>query len=138
MLGPAGRPTGINKYWVNIQRPDDSMCSINLQQSKQWKETEHNETVFLLDNNDQKVSQAKAKELRKWSEHNVYAEVDNEGQDYITTQWVITEKFIDNNRTAKARLFARGFEEEHLSTLRKDSLTCGKKIYGYFLPLQCL
>ena len=91
-LGHAGRATGINKYWVNIQKPDDSMCSINLEQLKQWKEIEDNETVFLLDSNDQiEVSQAKAQELQKWSEHNVYTEVDNKGEDYIPTRWVITE-----------------------------------------------
>ena len=68
------------------------MCSINLEQLKQWKEIEDNGTVFLLDSNDQiEVSQAKAQELQKWSEHNVYTEVDNKGEDYISTRWVITE-----------------------------------------------
>ena len=114
------------------------MCSINLEQLKQWKEIEDNERVFLLASNDQiDVSQAKAKELQKWSEHNVYTELDNEGQDHVTTRWVITEKFIVDNRIVKARLVAHGFEQEDLSTLRKDSRVV-KKIYGYFLPLQCL
>ena len=91
MLGHAGHATGINKYRVNIQKSDD-MCSINLEQLKQWKEIEDNGTVFLLDSNDQiEVSQAKAQELQKWSEHNVYTEVDNKGEDYISTRWVITE-----------------------------------------------
>ena len=68
------------------------MCSINLEQLKQWKEIEDNGTVFLLDSNDQiEVSQAKAQELQKWSEHNVYTEVDNKGEDYISTRWVISE-----------------------------------------------
>ena len=117
MLGRVDHATGINKYWVNIQKHDDSMCSINLEQLKQWKEIEDNE----------ELSQVKAKELQKWNEHNVYTEVDNEGQDYITTRWVITETFIDNNRKVKARLVARGFEEGDLSTLRKDSPACGKE-----------
>ena len=81
-LERAGCATGINKYWVIIQKPDDSICSINLGQLKQWKEIEDNETVFLLNSNYQmEVSQAKSKELRKWSEYNVYTDIDNEGQD---------------------------------------------------------
>ena len=60
VLGHAGHATGINKYWVNILKPHESMCSINLEQLKMWKEIEDNETVFLLDTNDQDDSQAKA------------------------------------------------------------------------------
>lgn len=49
------------------------MSSINLEQLEQWKENEDKETMFLLDSNDQmNVSQAKAKQLQKWSEHNIY------------------------------------------------------------------
>lgn len=84
--------------------------------------------MFLLDSDDQiEVSQAKAKELQEWKQYNVYTGVDNEGQDYITTRWVITEKFIDNNRIVKARLVGCGFEEEDQTTLRKDSAICGKE-----------
>ena len=52
VLGCAGRVTGIDKHWINVQKPDDSICSINLEQLKQWKEVKDNETVFLLDSND--------------------------------------------------------------------------------------
>ena len=55
VLGRVDHATGINKYWVNIQKHDDSMCSVNLEQLKQWKEIEDNE----------ELSQAKAKELQK-------------------------------------------------------------------------
>ena len=94
--------------------------------------------LFLLDSNDQiAVSEAKAKKLQKWSGHDIYTEVDNKGQDYTTTWWVITEKFM-YNRKVKARLVACGFEEEDLSTLCKDSPTCGKENIQVFLPLQFL
>ena len=46
-LGHAGRATGNNKYWVNIQKPDDCVCSINLEQLKQWEEIKNNETVSV-------------------------------------------------------------------------------------------
>ena len=61
VLRHAGRATGIGKHWINVQKPDGSICSINLEQLKQWKEIEDNETVFLLDSNDQiEVSQVNA------------------------------------------------------------------------------
>ena len=66
--------------------------------------------------------------------HNIYTEVDNEGQDYITTRWVITEKLIDNNRIVNERLVTHGFEED-LSTLRKDSQTCGKENIRIFFSV---
>ena len=43
------------------------------------------------------------------------------------TRWVLTEKFVNGNKTTKARLSERGFEEDHLAKLRTDSPTCKRK-----------
>ena len=43
------------------------------------------------------------------------------------TRWVLTEKFVNGNKTTKARLIERGFEEDHLAKLRTDSPTCKRK-----------
>ena len=72
------------------------------------------------------VKEPKLRELQSWFDHNVYVEVPNDGQKYISTRWVLTEKFVNGNKTTKARLVARGFEEDHLAKLRTDSPTCGK------------
>ena len=41
-------------------------------------------------------------------------------------RWIITEKFKDSNSLIKARLVARGFEEDS-SHLRTDSPTCSRE-----------
>ena len=46
---------------------------------------------------------------------------------YISTRCVLREKFINGNKTTKARLVAMGFEKEHLAKLCTDSPICGKE-----------
>lgn len=41
-------------------------------------------------------------------------------------RWVITKKLKEGKSNTKARLVARGFEEENLDKIRKDSPTCTK------------
>ena len=53
----------------------------------------------------------------------MYEEVDNLGQNFISVRWVITPKLIDGKWISKARLVARGFEEDS-SKFRSDSPTC--------------
>ena len=66
---------------------------------------------------------AKEAELQKLKEFETYGEVEDEGQNRITTTWVLTLKGHD----VKARLTARGFQEEdeypkESPTLQKYSL----------------
>ena len=51
---------------------------------------------------------AKMEELAKLKAFDTYTEVEDEGQDNITTTWVLTEKGKD----VRARLTARGFQED--------------------------
>ena len=64
--------------------------------------------------------------MENWKTNDVYEEVPHEGQPLISTRWVVSEKIKDGAPTVKARLVARGFEED-TSTLRKDSPTCSKE-----------
>ena len=66
------------------------------------------------------VSTAKCTELENWKSFSVYKEIPDEGQSTINTCWVVTEKSSDGKKIMKARLVARGFEE-NLET-RADSL----------------
>ena len=63
---------------------------------------------------------AMSEELKKLQEYEVCEEVDYEGQDCISTKWVITVK----NGKRKARLVCRGYEEQAL--VRRDSPTVAK------------
>lgn len=83
------------------------------------------EVLYSVEN-DPMLASAKAIELERWKEYAVYNEVEDEGQDFITVTWVVTEKQrTDDNKQVKARLVARGFEETN-SDIRKDSPTCSK------------
>ena len=128
VLGRAGRANGKHKYWINVQKEDESLGSLNLEELIEWKELQHSEDILLTNVEDQiDVKVAKARELENWCSHGVYIEVPNQGQRCISTRWVVTEKLRDGRKVIKARLVARGFEEENLHKLRKDSPTCGKE-----------
>ena len=80
------------------------------------------------------VSAAKETELDMLVTQDVYEEVDDVGQDYVSTRWVITNKVSDSNQvTVKARLCARGFEEEQ--NFRTDSPTCSRESVRILLCL---
>ena len=69
------------------------------------------------------TEEAKHKELRVWLDEHIYDEVEDDGQNNISVRWVITPKYVDGQWTTKARLVARGFEED-ASLIRTDSPTC--------------
>jgi hypothetical protein len=70
------------------------------------------------------VVDAKTKELDNFKTFGVYEIVPDIGQPRIRTGWVITEKMFGQVKGVKARLVARGNEEEQ--TVRTDSPTVGK------------
>ena len=70
---------------------------------------------------------AQNEELEKWHQHNVYDEIEDDGQEAISTRWVITKGTDESkNKVIKAQLVARGFEEDS-STIRSDSPTITKE-----------
>ena len=58
------------------------------------------------------VLEAKQKELDQWKKEGVCTEHTNQGQDCISLRWVLKEKYVDDKKIIKARLYALGFEEE--------------------------
>ena len=68
--------------------------------------------------------QAKQVELQNWKDMEVYEEIKDQGQKVISTRWVITEKICEGQKGAKARLVARGFEDE--DQVPSDSPTAAK------------
>ena len=86
---------------------------------------EHMTSTTLLAQNKQEVLDAKTRELNDWKDKNVYTEVDDVGQEYISLRWVIKSKVTDGTTFTKARLCARGFEEQQ--NFRTDSPTCSRE-----------
>ena len=102
--------------------------SIKLQsqnEASQDEENPDNEVFFGSTTNHARYDKAKLEELEKWQEFETYVEVPDTGQERISCRWVCTEKVKAGNLITKARLVARGFEEDK-SQLRTDSPTCSK------------
>ena len=68
---------------------------------------------------------AKNAELLEWKTCGVYTEVEDKGQGSISLRWVLKPKMINGQQSLKARLCARGFEEEQ--GFRTDSPTCSRE-----------
>ena len=84
------------------------------------------------------VLRAKQKEIENLQEHNVYKEVEDQGQPFINVTWVLSEKLKDGKKITKARLVAKGFEEEWKMGQRKDSPTCLKENLRLILGLAAM
>ena len=79
------------------------------------------------------TEEAIQRELTAWEQENVYKEVPNEGQKLISLRWVFTPKVINGVMSTKARLVARGFEEEQY--IRSDSPTCLRESVRLFFSI---
>ena len=126
VAGRAGKATGAYSSWYNIENNDDkSVKAYDMNRDFDSLEVIEDEQELLILYNSEMVHQAKEIELEKWENNEVFSEVPDEGQDRISVRWIITEKLKNGNPEVKARLVARGFEEE-TSFLKKDSPTCSK------------
>ena len=92
----------------------------------------HESVLHTVASRSPRFDQAKQQELHKWLDMDTYEEVEDHGQDYISARWVCTEKLKGEEVVLKARLVARGFEENTYE-LRKDSPTCQKESLRSFL-----
>ena len=86
-------------------------------------ETQIHETLITINISQQ--LEAKMIELNQWRNEQGYDEKDDFSQQCISIRWVMKEKVVNEKRIIKARLCARGFEEEQ--NLRTDSPTCFRK-----------
>ena len=80
--------------------------------------------VILFNSNS--VSIAKEKEIQNWKDNDVFEEAEDRNQPTISVRWVMTEKVKHGQIITKARLVARGFEE-NTKCLRKDYPTCSRE-----------
>lgn len=127
VLSRAGKATGNNKMWYNVQDDiSNEMKRVDLSRVE-WKLTgeQNGEETFNTEDDDKSSELAKQAELHKLREFETYTE----GQVTISTRWVIMKK--DGN--TRARLVARGFEEQ--SFIPKDSPTVGKGAMRIFLTV---
>ena len=114
----------------NVQYSSGDVAVINFDVDvSDWMISERSssdaEVMTVSTDVDVETEKAKHDEMEAWRSHQVYDEVINEGQEYMTVRWVITPKMIDGHPSVKARLVAKGFQE--LQDFRKDSPTCSRE-----------
>ena len=113
-----------HKYWFNVKDVHTkAMKSINFEAVPDWEKIT-TEAVFNVESSVELIK-AQQLELDRWKQYNVFNEVSDNGQEVISTRWVFTQKSQDGETKVKARLVARGFEED-TADIRTDSPTISK------------
>ena len=132
----AGKATGKYANCWNIVTGEGNIRNLDLSRVSEWEVVETEPSTdyssssvltsdevqthtTLIAQNKQAVLQAKLKELQQWSENEVYTAIPDNGEQCISLRWVIKPKISDGVHSTKARLCARGFEEE--PNFRTDS-----------------
>lgn len=132
VLGRAGKASGTNRYWINVENDTTGVkSSINLQR-QEWEKIEETVNMVIVprkEQNSEKCIIAKQQELQKLKDFGTYEEVPDKGQQCISTRWILNEK----GSGIRARLVARGFEEEE--SIQSDSPTVGKSAVRVFLSI---
>ena len=124
------KKSGKYESWVNVWNDGaDDASGVDWNDVEEWQDLPYPEQVMFLTKEEelsQEVVDAKERELRKLVENNVYTTVPYTGQKLISSKWHMTEKYKDNKKVVKARLVARGFEEDS-KQLRTDSPTLSRQ-----------
>ena len=127
IVSRAGKASGKYKNHYNIKMNDGSIDYYDLKNDfEQLDKISSDQELLVLYTSDA-VEEAKSKEIKNWHDNEVFEEVESsEGQKVLSVRWVITEKVQEDKEIVKARLVARGFEED-TEGLRKDSPTCSRE-----------
>ena len=124
------KQSGKYRNWINLKASEDTepKC-VNWDDVETWTHIDNEEEIFLTTTQikSQEVVDAKAREMKNMIDNDVFEEVEKEQQTpVITARWVITEKTKGDTTYTKARLVARGFEEDS-QQFKKDSPTCTRE-----------
>ena len=140
VIGKAGKSTGKNKNWVNIQynSPEHMKGKTGPVDFEKDVETwslideKQQDTAYVTNEIDEdEFAEAKESELKSWTANHVYERVPDRGQTTIATRWILTRK---SDGKLKARLVAKGFQENP-DSLITDSPTCGKDTFRLMMTL---
>ena len=108
----SGQMAAINFETVDNLAVNNSVSNLQDTTPVNIPETTNAETEEILEVHDLNTTTAKENELDNWKRNSVYKEVPISGQKLISLKWVHTIKELPNGDIkAKARLVARGFEE---------------------------
>ena len=113
--------------WCEVETPNDDHSDST--------EDENHSALFVYKKGCEVLrdfKEAMDNDLSQWVLNNVYRDVPDEGQQYLTTRWVLTEK---QGGIRKARLVIREFQDPDLADLIKDSPTCGRESFRIVITI---
>ena len=113
LLNCAGKVSGKYRDFVNIEDTEASnIACINwIDEVLEWQPIDEHITLIIGSKIEDHATQyVKHEELEKWKKFNVYKEIDDDGQQVISSCWACTEKHTEG-KIVKARLVAGGYEE---------------------------
>ena len=133
VMSRAGKAGGIHGHCYNIEKTSGDIEWIDLSRVQKWRQVPDDLEVLLSSTTDD-VYKAKVVEIENWQQNNVFEKVPDDGQRPVSLRWVVTQKIKDGVPVTRARLVARGFEENLLEH-RTDSPTCLKDSLRVVLAL---
>ena len=136
ILSRAGKSTGKYKNCYNFRNEGNGQESWldfgkDVTETREMQEDEE----IMITISDERTMEAKKKEMASWIENEVFEEVECDGQPTISVRWIITEKMKKEGKIIKARLVARGFEEEYDENVAAESPTCSKEVLRMALTI---
>ena len=130
VMGRGGKASSKLHYdYFNLRREDEQQSGVHLDKTEwrfdnaaknqlggvQEEEEEVEEANIALipakDHSRQECVEAKQKELKAFEDFEVYTEVEDKGQERLSSRWILTDKSTPQEVKVKARLVCRGFEE---------------------------
>lgn len=133
VLGRAGKATGKNKHWHNIQEDaSKEKKSLNLEQV-QWELINDDETVNIVmkqNSVSDENTAAKLVELQKLNQFHTYEEVKDCGQQTLSTRWVITNRGTDEGKACGMGFLGRIYYTQGQSHGRKRD---SEDIFSHFI-----
>ena len=117
---------------LEIRKTEEKRVERNENEDNSSKNLEEEVLAVLIaksEANTPEALEAKQKELDKLKEFDTYEIIEDEGQEYITTLWVLTRK----GEEIRARLTAKGFQEQQ--QVSKESPTMHKHTLRILLTI---
>ena len=109
--------------WIDFDRQVESVQIDDKETSENTAMEIFTSEIFLTEL-EEKITNAKIKELEVWKEKQVYEEIDPGMDKPMGLKWVVKPKFIDGVPDIKARLVCKGCEED--PDFRRDSPACSR------------
>ena len=126
-ISKTGKDGGFHRNWLNIEYTSTNTLFGQrgpIDFKKRCFTLRKTKSVIITgvpDVTGDEYAEAKRQDFLSWQTNQVFHAVDNVGQTSIETRWVLTTK---PDRSGKARLFAKIFQDPNRDLMVKSSPTC--------------